>query len=167
MVQSVTSSTSVAQTVNAKSKDVQTDTHSVIMRQIMALQSQLKDLYQTLAKTPPKDITQQLLLQRQIQGIEDEISALRSALIATENKKIMERQQADADKTQATKPAAVKPAEAASAPAPRATRTDPAQNAPAIAPPPASEPEEALYTSDGGSEPEAPAEAGSTIDELT
>lgn len=148
MVQSVTSSTSVAQTVNAKSKEVQTDTHSVIMRQIMALQSQLKDLYQTLAKTPPKDITQQLLLQRQIQGIEDEISALRSALIATENKKIMERQQADADKTQAAKPAAVKPAEAA------------------IAPPPASEPEQALYTSGGESEAEAPAEAGASIDEL-
>ncbi len=157
MVQPVTSSTSVAQTVNAKTKDVQTDTHSVIMRQIMALQSQLKDLYETLAKTPPKDITQQLMLQRQIQGIEDEISALRSALISTENKKIMERRQADADKTQAAKPAPVKPAEPASTPSPR---TAPTQSAPA------SESEAALYTSDGDSASAAPVEAGATIDEL-
>lgn len=171
MVDSVSASavsSSVARTANTKFKMVQTDTHSVIMRQIVALQTQLKDLYQTLAKQPPKDIAQRLLLERQIQGIEDEIAALRSALISTENKKIMEQRKAEADKVAPAKPAGVKPGQAepiaASKPAARTPATPQVTPATQAAQATQATQPEAIYASDGQNDEPAVEAVGANVD---
>lgn len=138
------------------------------MRQIVRLQVQLKGLYETLSKLPPKDIEQRLLLERQIQGIEDEISALKSALIATENKKVMELQKAQADKADAAKAAKADATVTPATPAPSTPSVNKVaarQPANVTAPsPPADQPDEAEYTSDGLSDPSSEASVGTNVD---
>lgn len=92
MIQAVTAkaSPSVTQAVRSGSEVVQTDTHTLILRQVRQLQAHLRGLYEHLAKlgNGPGDIDLRIELQHQIQAVQRELQALQEALVTTENKKI-------------------------------------------------------------------------------
>ncbi|MBC7500409.1 MAG: hypothetical protein H7315_07920 [Herminiimonas sp.] len=92
VIQAVTAkaSPSVTQAVRSGSEVVQTDTHTLILRQVRQLQAHLRGLYEHLAKlgNGPGDIDLRIELQHQIQAVQRELQALQEALVTTENKKI-------------------------------------------------------------------------------